>query len=58
MSDENELYFCFRWTIKFLGGYTSCIKMEEDGTFKEIHNVGAPVNGKNDDFAQSIHKQN
>jgi outer membrane protein OmpA-like peptidoglycan-associated protein/tetratricopeptide (TPR) repeat protein len=57
MSDENELYFASDGQLG-LGGLDIFVsKMEEDGTFKEIHNVGAPVNGKNDDFALLIDTQ-
>ena len=54
MSDENELYFASDGQLG-LGGLDIFVsKMEEDGTFKEIYNVGAPVNSKNDDFALLI----
>ena len=54
MSDENELYFASDGQLG-LGGLDIFVsKMEEDGTFKEIHNVGAPVNSKSDDFALLI----
>ena len=57
MSDENELYFASDGQLG-LGGLDIFVsKMEEDGTFKEIHNVGAPVNGKSDDFALLIDTQ-
>jgi outer membrane protein OmpA-like peptidoglycan-associated protein/tetratricopeptide (TPR) repeat protein len=57
MSDENELYFASDGQLG-LGGLDIFVsKMEEDGTFKEIHNVGAPVNGKDDDFALLIDTQ-
>lgn len=57
MSDENELYFASDGQLG-LGGLDIFVsKMEEDGTFKEIHNVGAPVNSKDDDFALLIDTQ-
>ena len=57
MSDENELYFASDGQLG-LGGLDIFVsKMEEDGTFKEIHNVGAPVNSKKDDFALLIDTQ-
>lgn len=57
VSDENELYFSSDGQLG-LGGLDIFVsKMEEDGTFKEIHNVGAPVNSKNDDFALLIDSQ-
>lgn len=57
ISDENELYFASDGQLG-LGGLDIFVsKMEEDGTFKEIHNVGAPVNGKDDDFALLIDTQ-
>lgn len=57
MSDENELYFASDGQLG-LGGLDIFVsKMEEDGTFKEIHNIGAPVNSKDDDFALLIDTQ-
>jgi len=57
ISDENELYFASDGQLG-LGGLDIFVsKMEEDGTFKEIHNVGAPVNSKDDDFALLIDTQ-
>lgn len=57
MSDENELYFASDGQLG-LGGLDIFVsKMEQDGTFKEIHNVGAPVNTKDDDFALLIDTQ-
>ncbi|WP_026716431.1 OmpA family protein, partial [Flavobacterium gelidilacus] len=57
ISDENELYFASDGQLG-LGGLDIFVsKMEEDGTFKEVHNVGAPVNGKDDDFAFLIDTQ-
>lgn len=57
VSDENELYFASDGQLG-LGGLDIFVsKMEEDGTFKEIHNVGAPVNSKDDDFALLIDTQ-
>ncbi|CAM3632799.1 hypothetical protein FLGE108171_07260 [Flavobacterium gelidilacus] len=57
ISDENELYFASDGQLG-LGGLDIFVsKMEEDGTFKEVHNIGAPVNGKDDDFAFLIDTQ-
>lgn len=57
MSDDNELYFASDGQLG-LGGLDIFVsKMEEDGIFKEIHNVGAPVNSKSDDFALLIDTQ-
>ena len=57
ISDENELYFASDGQLG-LGGLDIFVsKMEEDGTFKDVYNVGAPVNGKSDDFALLIDTQ-
>ena len=57
ISDENELYFASDGQLGLGGLDVFVSKMEEDGTFKEIHNVGAPVNSKDDDFALLIDTQ-
>lgn len=57
ISDENELYFASDGHLG-LGGLDIFVsKMENDGTFKDVYNVGAPVNGNNDDFAFLIDTQ-
>lgn len=51
ISDENELYFATDGHSG-LGGLDIFVsKIEQDGGFKEVQNVGAPVNGPQDDFA-------
>ncbi|MHC0447614.1 OmpA family protein [Flavobacterium sp. 3-218] len=51
ISADNELYFASdgRPGLGGLDVYVS--KMNSDGTFTAVQNVGAPVNGKQDDFA-------
>ena len=51
ISAENELYFASdgRPGLGGLDVYVS--QMNSDGTFAAVQNVGAPVNGKQDDFA-------
>jgi outer membrane protein OmpA-like peptidoglycan-associated protein/tetratricopeptide (TPR) repeat protein len=51
VSDENELYFASDGH-QGLGGLDVFVsKIEQDGSFKEVQNVGAPLNGPQDDFA-------
>lgn len=51
ISDESELYFASDGH-QGLGGLDVFVsKIEQDGGFKEVQNVGAPVNGPQDDFA-------
>lgn len=51
ISEENELYFASDGRPG-LGGLDIFVsKIEKDNGFKEIQNVGAPVNGPQDDFA-------
>jgi outer membrane protein OmpA-like peptidoglycan-associated protein/tetratricopeptide (TPR) repeat protein len=51
ISDDNELYFASDGH-QGLGGLDVFVsKIEQDGGFKEVQNVGAPVNGPQDDFA-------
>lgn len=51
ISAENELYFASdgRPGLGGLDVYVS--KIDSDGTFTTVQNLGAPVNGKQDDFA-------
>ena len=54
VSDENELYFASDGHPG-LGGLDIYVsKIEKDNTFGEAQNVGAPVNGQQDDFAFMI----
>ena len=57
ISDENELYFASdgRPGLGGLDVYVS--KIEKDQSFAEVQNVGAPVNGPQDDFAFLIDSQ-
>lgn len=58
ISDENELYFAAdgRPGLGGLDIYVS--KINKDGSFDEVLNVGEPVNSKQDDFAFSINSKN
>ncbi len=51
ISDENELYFASDGHPGLGGLDVFVSKIEQDGAFKEVQNVGAPVNGPQDDFA-------
>ena len=51
ISDENELYFASDGHPGLGGLDVFVSKIEQDGSFKEVQNVGAPVNGPQDDFA-------
>ncbi|RKT00464.1 OmpA family protein [Flavobacterium sp. 123] len=49
--DNNELYFSSDGRPGLGGLDIFVAKVEKDNLFKEIHNVGSPVNGPQDDFA-------
>lgn len=51
VSDENELYFASDGRPGLGGLDIYVAKIEKDQSFNEVQNVGAPVNGPNDDFA-------
>ena len=54
VSDDNELYFASDGHPG-LGGLDIFVsKIEKDNTFGEVQNVGAPINGQQDDFAFMI----
>jgi len=54
VSFDNKLYFATDGRPG-LGGYDIFVsKPESDGSFKTVENVGAPVNGPQDDFGFSI----
>lgn len=54
ISDENELYFASDGQLG-LGGFDIFVsKIGNDGSFKEVKNIGEPVNGKSDDFGFAI----
>ncbi|PZX93214.1 flagellar motor protein MotB [Flavobacterium aquariorum] len=58
VSDENELYFASD-THSGLGGLDIFVsKINPDGTFEEVQNVGADVNSPKDDFAYLINTKN
>ncbi len=56
MSDENELYFSSDGRPGLGGLDIYVAKMENDGDFKDVQNIGAPINGPEDDFAFIIDK--
>jgi outer membrane protein OmpA-like peptidoglycan-associated protein len=50
ISEDNKLYFSSDGRPG-LGGFDIFVsKLEKDGSFKEVQNVGAPINGSQDDF--------
>lgn len=51
ISEENELYFASDGRPGLGGLDVFVSKIGEEGGFKEVQNVGAPVNGSQDDFA-------
>jgi outer membrane protein OmpA-like peptidoglycan-associated protein len=51
ISDENELYFASDGHPGLGGLDVFVSKIEQDGGFKEVQNLGAPINGSQDDFA-------
>ncbi len=57
ISDDNELYFASDGHLGLGGLDIFASKMEEDGSYETVHNIGAPVNGKSDDFAFLIDKE-
>jgi len=58
VSDENEMYFASD-THPGLGGLDIFVsKINPDGTFDEVQNVGADVNSNKDDFAYLINTKN
>nr|WP_315197411.1 OmpA family protein [uncultured Flavobacterium sp.] len=58
VSDENEIYFASD-THPGLGGLDVFVsKINPDGTFDEVQNVGADVNSPQDDFAYLINTKN
>ncbi len=51
ISDENELYFASDGRPGLGGLDVFALRINKDNTFSEVLNVGAPVNGPQDDFA-------
>nr|WP_241676610.1 OmpA family protein [Flavobacterium pectinovorum] len=58
ISDEKELYFSSdgRPGLGGLDIYVS--KINKDGSFEEVQNIGEPINSKQDDFAFIINSKN
>ncbi|WP_291097002.1 MULTISPECIES: OmpA family protein [unclassified Flavobacterium] len=56
ISEDNELYFASDGRPGLGGLDIFVAKIEKDGVFKEVQNIGAPVNGPQDDFAFMIDK--
>ena len=58
VTDENEIYFASD-THPGLGGLDIFVsKINPDGTFDEVKNVGTDVNSPQDDFAYLINTKN
>jgi outer membrane protein OmpA-like peptidoglycan-associated protein/Tol biopolymer transport system component len=51
ISDDNELYFASDGRPGLGGLDIFAAKINQDGSFSEVQNVGAPVNGNQNDFA-------
>ncbi len=51
ISDDNELYFASDGRPGLGGLDVFVSKLNKDNTFGEVQNIGAPVNGPQDDFA-------
>ncbi|WP_447636542.1 OmpA family protein [Flavobacterium microcysteis] len=51
VTDENELYFASDGQLGLGGLDVFVTQINKDGSYGEIKNVGAPVNGPKDDFA-------
>ena len=58
VSEENELYFSSDGRPGLGGLDIYVTKINEDGIFDDVQNVGQPVNGKQDDFAFTIDSKN
>lgn len=58
ISGENELYFATDGRPGLGGLDVFVTKINDDGTFDEVQNVGEPVNSKKDDFAFIINSKN
>ncbi|WP_343624032.1 OmpA family protein [Flavobacterium lindanitolerans] len=57
VSDENELYFASDGQLG-LGGFDIFVsKIGNDGSIKEVKNIGEPANSKKDDFAYIINSK-
>lgn len=58
ISGDNELYFASDGQPGLGGLDVYVSKINNDGTFSEAQNIGAPINGKQDDFAFVIDSKN
>jgi outer membrane protein OmpA-like peptidoglycan-associated protein/tetratricopeptide (TPR) repeat protein len=58
ISGDNELYFATDGRPGLGGLDVFVAKLNDDGTFEEIQNVGEPINSKQDDFAFIINSKN
>jgi outer membrane protein OmpA-like peptidoglycan-associated protein/tetratricopeptide (TPR) repeat protein len=54
ISDENELLFASDGQLGFGGLDVFAVKINKDGSYSKVLNVGAPVNSSQDDFAYFI----
>ena len=54
VSDENELMFASDGQLGFGGLDIFAVKINKDGSYSKVYNVGAPVNSSQDDFAYLI----
>lgn len=58
ISDENELYFATDGRPGLGGLDVFVSKINKDGSYDEVQNLGEPINGKQDDFAFIINSKN
>ncbi len=58
ISGDNELYFASDGRPGLGGLDVFVSKIEEDGTFNDVENVGEPINSKQDDFGFTIDSKN
>lgn len=58
ISSDNELYFATDGRPGLGGLDVFVAKINDNGTFEEIQNVGEPINSKQDDFAFIINSKN
>ena len=56
VSEDNELYFSSDGQPGLGGLDIFVAKMDNNGNFKDVENIGAPINGTEDDFAFVIDK--
>ncbi|WP_456315515.1 OmpA family protein [Pseudomonas shirazensis] len=58
ISDDNELYFASDGRPGLGGLDVFVSKINKDGSFEEVQNLGEPINSKQDDFAFIINSKN